>query len=155
MLEMLLRLTVLLCIGAVVQFLISLSRRFIEAQRQQALAAAPLSTLAVSDTIAASMPEIDLSRVRILAFKSADCRQCHQLQDPALQRVVEARWDTVTVVDIDATTEYELVQAYHVLTVPSTVVLDATGQAHAINYGFANTQCLLEQVDEALVKTTC
>jgi hypothetical protein len=32
--------------------------------------------------------------------------------------------------------------------VPTTVVLDATGRARAVNYGFTNTQRLLEQVDE-------
>jgi len=37
-----------------------------------------------------------------------------------------------------------------VLTLPTTVVLDAAGRAHAVNYGFANTQRLLEQVDEVL-----
>jgi hypothetical protein len=34
--------------------------------------------------------------------------------------------------------------------VPTTVVLDETGKAHAINYGFANLQRLLEQVDAIL-----
>ena len=48
--------------------------------------------------------------------------------------------------------EHQLTQAYHVLTVPSTVVLDAEGNAHAVNYGFANTQRLPQQVDEALAK---
>ncbi len=54
--------------------------------------------------------------------------------------------------DVDATMEHQLTQAYHVLTVPSTVVLDAEGNAHAVNYGFANTQRLPQQVDEALAK---
>jgi hypothetical protein len=46
----------------------------------------------------------------------------------------------------------ELAQRYQVLTVPTTVVLDATGQAHAVNYGFANTKRLLEQIDEVVAK---
>ena len=56
------------------------------------------------------------------------------------------------VVDVDAPSEQELVQTYHVMTVPSTVILDARGQAQAINYGFANTQRLLTQIDEVLAQ---
>ncbi|MBV9256742.1 MAG: thioredoxin family protein [Ktedonobacteraceae bacterium] len=150
MLEVVLRLTVLLGIGVTVWLLIRLGRWFIEAQRQQALAAAPLSASTLAGKKTGSGPEGEHSSIRILAFGSADCHQCHQMQEPALQRVVEARRDRVTVVAIDATTELELVQTYRVLTVPSTVILDTEGQVRALNYGFANTQRLLEQVDEVL-----
>ena len=75
-------------------------------------------------------------------------------QRTALQRVLEARGEAVRVVDVDATTDEQLVLTYHVLTVPSTVILDAAGNAHAVNYGFANTQRLLQQVDEMLAQTS-
>jgi thioredoxin-like negative regulator of GroEL len=64
--------------------------------------------------------------------------------------VLEARGEAVAIVDIDAPTSPELAQRYQVLTVPTTVVLDATGQPHAVNYGFANTKRLLEQVDAVI-----
>jgi thioredoxin-like negative regulator of GroEL len=122
-------------------------RRFVEIQRRRALAAAPLVTSTGSD-------EVDVhsnpSPVRILAFSSADCHQCHQLQTPALQRVMEARGRDVSVIEVDAPSSPELTQRYRVLTLPTTVVLDVTGRAHAVNYGFANSQQLLEQVDEVL-----
>ncbi|TMC19021.1 MAG: hypothetical protein E6J34_15810 [Chloroflexi bacterium] len=147
MLEMVIRLGTVVAIGAVVVLLAWLGRRFVEAQRRKALAATPWSLLVgVGDT-----PKAAHAVVRILAFKSADCRQCRELQEPALQRVLQARRDTVTVVNVDVTSEHELVQTYRVLTVPSTVILDAKGQARAINYGFADTQRLLEQIDEVLV----
>jgi thiol:disulfide interchange protein len=150
--DIVIRLGVLLIIGTTAWLLIQLCRRFIEVQRRQALAAAPLSTLPIAAKVVRDQPENDRSRVRILAFSSADCRQCHQLQEPALQRVVAARGDAVTVIEVDATSQRELVEAYHVLTVPSTVLLNTAGQAQAINYGFANTQRLLTQVDEVLTK---
>jgi thiol:disulfide interchange protein len=145
--QMVMRLSIVVVIGVVVVLLVWLGRRFVEAQRRKALAAAPLSPLVV----AGDTPGAAHTSVRILAFKSADCRQCRDLQEPALQRVLQARQDTVTVVNVDATSEQELVQTYRVLTVPSTVILDAKGQARAINYGFADTQRLLEQIDEVLV----
>ena len=121
-------------------------QRFVEARRRQALAAAAPGIFSeISDGEVQSRP-----LVRIIAFSSANCHQCHQLQAPALKRVLEARGTDVSVVDVDAPDEPELAQRYQVLTVPTTVVLDAKGRAHAVNYGFANTLKLLEQVDEVL-----
>jgi hypothetical protein len=91
------------------------------------------------------------ARVRILAFASEDCHQCHILQAPVLRRVKEAHGDIVTIIDIDASIAHELTSRYHVLTVPTTELLDVKGKAHAVNYGFTNAQSLLRQVDEILV----
>ncbi len=146
MLDIVTRLGILALVGAVTVLLVWLGRSYVEAQRRKALAAGTLDSGNMSTWVDASSP------IRILAFSSADCRQCHQLQEPALKRVQEARGEAVRVVDVDATTDEQLVQTYHVLTVPSTVILDAAGNAHAVNYGFANTQRLLAQVDEVLAK---
>ncbi len=148
--ETLLRLGIVLLVGILAWLLVRIGKNFVEKQRQRALVAAPLATqTTASDQAAEQM----VSPVRILAFSSEDCRQCHQLQAPALQRVLSARGEAVEVVEVDATTDTTLVQAYHILTVPSTVILDATGQAQAVNYGFANTQRLLQQIDDVLTKT--
>jgi thiol-disulfide isomerase/thioredoxin len=92
--------------------------------------------------------------IRILAFTSPTCHQCHKLQRPALHRLMEHHTANISIEEIDATTSPELTQRYQVLTLPTTVVLDATGRAHVINYGFTNTQRLLEQVDEVLAEIT-
>ncbi len=131
--EILVRMGVLILVSLLICLLVWSGRQFVELQRRRALAAPPLGGSAYT-TDAGS----NASPVRILAFSSADCKQCHQLQAPALRRVQEIHGADVTVVEVD------------VLTVPTTVVLDATGRAHALNYGFANTQRLLEQVDVAL-----
>ncbi len=73
------------------------------------------------------------------------------ITEAALQRVVAARGDQIAIVEIDAPNEPDLTQRYRVLTVPTTVVLDATGRAHAVNYGLANTQKLLTQIDELFI----
>ena len=84
--KMVIRLSIVVVIGAVVVLLVWLGRWFVEAQRRKALAAAPLSPLVgAGDTSEAAH-----APVRILAFKSADCRQCRDLQEPALtQRLLE------------------------------------------------------------------
>ncbi len=151
MLEIIIRTGLLILVSLVLSFLVWSGRRFVEIQRKRALAAPPLDELVRSgdeDT----RPNTHL--VHILAFSSADCKQCHQLQTPALQHVREVSGDAVAVVEVDASASPELVQRYHVLTVPTTVVLDAWGRAHAVNYGFANTQRLLEQVNTVLARVS-
>lgn len=134
-----LRFAILALVGAAVWLAVAAGRRFVESRRQRALAAAP-SLESHAD---------EPGRVRILAFSSADCAQCHRMQTPALRRVLDAR-PGVVVQEIDAPSAPELTRRYSVLTVPTTVVLDGEGRARAVNYGFANTQRLLVQVDEAL-----
>ncbi|HLZ23588.1 MAG TPA: thioredoxin family protein [Ktedonobacterales bacterium] len=139
--SILVRVLILALAGALSWLAVWIGRRFVERRRQAALAA----TGAEFDSGTTGAP------VRILAFSSADCTQCHRLQRPALRRVQDALGeDTVEVVEIDGPSSPELTKRYNVLTVPTTVVLDASGHAHAVNFGFANAQKLLSQVDTVL-----
>ena len=122
------------------------ARLFIARQRRLALAAAPLNDL----PIGTSAPNEGRKRTRILAFSSPGCTQCHSLQLPALRRLQEIRGEDIDVVEVDASSSPELVKRYRVLTVPSTVVLKANGEVHAVNYGFANLGKLRQQVEELL-----
>ncbi len=140
------RLAIVLLLSLSVLGLVWVSRRLVERYRHQASSADPIlgsKELGEVSTTAAA-------RVRILAFASEDCHQCHTLQAPVLRRVKEAHGDVVTIIEIDASNSPELTRRYHVLTVPTTVLLDARGKVHAINYGFTNAQSLLKQVDEIL-----
>ncbi len=149
------RLLILVLVALVAYALVWAVRRYIASQQRKALAAKPYQAAVLSAPNASKQgdsTERQTGLIRILAFSSPDCHQCHQMQTPALQRVVNARGDEIKIIDVDATEEPELVKTYRVLTVPSTVVLDQGGHAHAVNYGFANTQRLLQQVDELLAK---
>ena len=117
-------------------------RWFVADKRRQALAAAPLHL---------SQAQMTSGRVHILVFSSEDCRQCHTHQKPAIERVLALRAGDVSAEEIDAPNHPELTERYHILTVPSTVILDAVGHAHAVNYGFAPTQQLLDQIDAVQV----
>jgi hypothetical protein len=139
----LVRTGVLVFVSILLLLVVWSGRRFVEAQRRHALAAVPI-TSGSGDT------DASLSLVHILAFSSDDCRQCHEMQIPALQRVLDARGSKVSVAEVDAPNSPVLTQRYRILTLPSTVIMDAAGRAHAVNYGFANTQRLLDQVDEVL-----
>lgn len=144
----LLRLGILLLACLVTLFIVQLGRSFVEQQRRQALAALHPPT---SQNGSAWQPGRHAA-VQILAFSSEDCHQCHQLQTPALKRVQEALGDRVGVEEIDAPSSPELTRRFHILTVPSTVILDADGSVLAVNYGFANAQKLIAQVQEAFMQ---
>jgi hypothetical protein len=146
---MLLRFGVLALVSLALWLVIWAGRRLVERRRQAVLSAAPAELPAVPDLGSTS----DASPVHILNFSSADCSQCFRLQEPALRRLLEARSGEVTVVNIDAPNTPELAKRYQVLTVPTTVVLDASGQAQAVNFGFAPTERLLKQVDAVLAKS--
>ena len=160
MIEILLRFAVLLLVGGLVVALVIWGRHFVNGRRLRALNAEPLVTIDVSKsenednssaTPGEAAPAPIRASVRILAFSSEDCVQCRQLQVPVLRRVVEAKGDNiVSVIHIDAPGSPELTERYHVLTVPTTVLLDTTGKAHAVNYGFTNAQSLIKQIDEIL-----
>lgn len=113
-------------------------RAYAAARVRQTLAAAPAASAASA------------AGVRVLAFSSEECSPCHTLQRPALERLLGERQGQVSVVEIDAASSPELTRRYAVLTVPTTVVLDASGKAQAVNYGFAPVGKLLAQVDAAL-----
>ena len=116
------------------------ARRRIGTERSRALLASSASLPALYRHPEAVAP------VRILAFSSESCRPCRTLQRPALEQIAARRGKDVEITWIDAPSSPELTQIYHVLTVPTTVVLDKEQQVHAVNYGFASTERLLEQI---------
>ncbi|HEX9037710.1 MAG TPA: thioredoxin family protein [Ktedonobacterales bacterium] len=136
--DILLRIVALAGVALIAWLAVVGARAYAAARKRQALGARLAPELAAAEG------------VRVLAFSSEDCSPCHTLQRPALYRLLDARQGRVSVVEIDAPTSPELAERYAVLTVPTTVVLDDTGRARAINYGFAPLAKLLEQVDDAL-----
>jgi hypothetical protein len=52
----------------------------------------------------------------------------------------------VEVVEIDATERPDLAKAWGVMSVPTTFVLDARGEARYVNNGVARAEKLLEQI---------
>ncbi|GCF10739.1 conjugal transfer protein TraF [Dictyobacter arantiisoli] len=150
--ELVLQLAIVVLIAVFVFIFIRAGRRFVSEYRRQH-APNPAHGLVSAKSINASTREDIVNapvapKVSILAFNDEDNRQCRVLQAPVLRRVIEARGDVVTITTIDAPTSPELMQRYHVSTVPTTVLLDASGKTYTVNYGFTNAQSLLKQIDE-------
>ncbi|GCE18719.1 thioredoxin family protein [Dictyobacter kobayashii] len=157
--DLVLRLAALVLIVVFVVVFVLAARRFVVEYRRHAHVPTtvevfePLPSIDVSaseDVVESTSHTPVAARVRILAFGSEDDRQCRILQAPVLRRVVEAKGNVVSVMNVDVASSPELAERYHVLTVPTTVLLDANGKTYAVNYGFTNAQSLIKQVDEIL-----
>ena len=82
----------------------------------------------------------------LVYFTTPDCAPCKTIQRPAINRISSLLGEQVEVVEIDATQRPDLAKVWGVMSVPTTFVLDATGEARYVNNGVARAEKLLEQI---------
>ena len=85
----------------------------------------------------------------VVAFSAPYCRDCHTLQEPALARLEQNLSQRVSVKSLSALDYPDLVEQLGILTVPSTVVIDARGTVRHLNLGYASDTKLREQLAQA------
>lgn len=90
--------------------------------------------------------------VTLLNFSSPQCGTCQRVQKPLVDKVSAQFPDQVAVVEVDALAQADLARAYHVLTVPSTVILTGN-RVQDVNYGLASAETLDRQLRAALTAT--
>jgi len=88
----------------------------------------------------------------ILYFTTPDCVPCKIVQRPALARLQEHLGDSIQVIEVDAASQPELADYWGVLSVPTTFIIDAHGQARRVNHGVASTDKLQAQIEEVANK---
>lgn len=136
---LLLSLLVLLSLAAVALWRWRLRRRL-----------AAFSRLPAPDCLA----DLDLRLVpAVLYFTTPTCSQCRLQQTPILQQLSTEWGDDVHLCKVDAVEYEELARFFGILTVPSTVVLDANRRTVVINHGLAGAGRLREQVTALLGRT--
>src|SRR4051812_22665640 len=69
----------------------------------------------------------------VLYFTTPDCQVCITTQKPALQRLQAELGDGLQIREVDATVECELADYWGVLSVPTTFIIDGSGQPRHIN----------------------
>jgi thiol-disulfide isomerase/thioredoxin len=82
----------------------------------------------------------------LVYFTTPDCVPCKTVQRPAIKRVAETFGERLEVIEINAYEQPELAKTWGVLSVPTTFVLDARGEARYVNNGVARAEKLLEQI---------
>jgi thiol-disulfide isomerase/thioredoxin len=83
----------------------------------------------------------------IVYFTTPDCAPCKTVQRPALNRVSQLLGDSLQVVEIDATQRPDLAKQWGVMSVPTTFLLDARGEARYVNNGVTRAEKLMEQIE--------
>ena len=82
----------------------------------------------------------------IVYFTTPDCAPCKTVQRPALSKLLLLAGDRVQVVEIDATQRPDLAKQWGVMSVPTTFLLDARGEARYVNNGVTRVEKLMEQL---------
>lgn len=96
------------------------------------------------------LSEVPADRATIVYFTTPGCIPCRTQQQPALSRLQAAIGDTVNIIKVDASLDPDTAQRWGVMSAPTTFILDKSGQAKAVNYGFADENKLRQQLDIAV-----
>jgi thioredoxin-like negative regulator of GroEL len=94
-------------------------------------------------------PHITRKLPSILYFTGESCTICHTAQKPALRTLASGLGDTIEIREIDIAVEPALARQYRVMSLPTTIVLDGSGQITDINVGFATGETLRRQLVDA------
>jgi thioredoxin 1 len=89
-------------------------------------------------------------RPTLLYFSSPTCAPCRTVQRPAIQRLSEMVAGRLEVVEIDASERPDVASQWGVLSVPTTLVIDAQGQPRHVNHGVTPAEKLLSQIQDLL-----
>jgi len=82
----------------------------------------------------------------IVYFTTPECAPCKTVQRPALNQVSKLLGEKLQVVEIDATERPDLAKIWGVMSVPTTFLLDARGEARYVNNGVTRAEKLMEQL---------
>ncbi|HLC03970.1 MAG TPA: thioredoxin family protein [Anaerolineales bacterium] len=85
-------------------------------------------------------------RPAILFFTAPGCGPCDTVQRPALTELRALSHGRLQVIEIDATQQPRLADAWGVLTVPTTFVIDSRGRPRGVNHGVARAKKLAGQL---------
>jgi len=87
-------------------------------------------------------------RPAILYFSAPGCAPCESVQKPALARLEDSYHGGLQVLEVDALERPALADAWGVLAVPTTFVIDAAGRPRRVNHGPTRESILRAQLGE-------
>ena len=82
----------------------------------------------------------------LVYFTTSDCAPCKTVQRPAIEQVSNLFGEKLHVIEINAYERPDLARVWGVISVPTTFLLDARGEARYVNNGVARANKLMEQI---------
>ena len=82
----------------------------------------------------------------ILYFTDPGCAPCQALQDPALEQVAAQFGERLQIIKVQALENPHLTDAWGVLSLPTTFIIDTRGRPRGVNHGVARAPRLLDQL---------
>ena len=92
---------------------------------------------------------VSTGRPTLLYFAGEYCQPCKFQQTPIVEQIVSKLGDSIAVKKYDVSAHPELASRYKVLTLPTTIILDESGQVTHVNYGVAKRDKLEAQLYHA------
>jgi thiol-disulfide isomerase/thioredoxin len=86
----------------------------------------------------------------VLYFTTDDCAVCRTQQKPALAKVQADLGEALQIIEINASERPAVADHWGVLSVPTTFIIDTTGQPRRLNHGFTGRDRLAAQLAEYL-----
>jgi thiol-disulfide isomerase/thioredoxin len=83
----------------------------------------------------------------LVYFTTPTCAPCKTVQRPAIQRLIQQMGQAFQVIEIDASRQPEVAQAWGVVSVPTTFVIDRQGRPRYVNHGVVSAEKLLKQLE--------
>ncbi len=87
----------------------------------------------------------------IVYFTTPACAPCKTIQRPAIEKLKLTLGERLQVFEVDASAKPELAQAWGVLSVPTTFVIDSEGTPRHVNHGVATTEKLSHQLEDYVI----
>ena len=82
----------------------------------------------------------------LVYFTTPDCAPCKTVQRPAIEQVRNLLGEKLHVIEINAYERPDLAKLWGVISVPTTFLLNARGEARYVNNGVARANKLMEQI---------